>query len=187
VLPADKVTGRTLFIVGTSHGYQLQIPRWPTERGALEFQQAILAVCKEKAIAGVAEEMSDYALAVRNAVETAGRYAATALNLPHRMCDLDAEERRALHIEDPNTIQANAFIGDVPREEWDQLVHDRNYEPREMIWLERVLAFDRWPCLFICGSHHVDSFAQKLRAAGVLVDIVADDWEPADPSARVVD
>lgn len=178
---------RNVVLVGTSHGYQLQIPGWATERGALEFQQAILALCREQNIAGIAEEMSDYALAHRRAVETAGRYAATTLNLPHRMCDLDAQERQARHIDAPNEIEALAFGAGHPRESWGQLVRDRNFDPRETEWHDRVLAFNRWPCLFICGSHHVDSFAEKLRASGVIVDVWAVDWEPTDPTARVAD
>lgn len=147
----------------------------------------IVDLCRQRNIAGVAEEISDYALNHRGAVESAGRYAAKVLKLPHRMCDLDAEERKARHIHDPNTILAIAFAAGRPREMWDQLVRDQNYNPRETEWLSRVLAFNTWSCLFICGSHHVESFAEKLTAARVRVDIWAVDWEPTDTAARVAD
>jgi len=47
---------------------------------------------------------------------------------------------------------------------------------REKLWLERLLAFNSWPLLFICGAKHVQGFRRLLEQNGIEVVIFAQDW-----------
>jgi len=52
----------------------------------------------------------------------------------------------------------------------------RAYRMREKLWLERLLAFNSWPLLFICGAKHVQGFRRLLEQNGIEVVIFAQDW-----------
>jgi hypothetical protein len=84
---------RTVAVIGTSHTYQR--PGHATE-GA--FRQLIQDVCVALKVRAIAEEMSLEALVQKDTSESICEGMAKAADLPHRYCDLDNEQRRALNI-----------------------------------------------------------------------------------------
>ena len=76
---------------------------------------------------------------------------ATAVDLPHRYCDPDAETQKALNI----TLDSE----------------------RENYWIKELIAFDTFPVLFVLGACHVDSFERLLSDSGFQPFIIARDWK----------
>ncbi len=78
------------------------------------------------------------------------RQLAKQLNIEHRFCDPNTEERKKLGID--------------------------NDHKREQVWFERIKDLENSKTLFICGSLHLDTFKNLLENSDVKTDILSDHW-----------
>ena len=122
--------------------------------------------------------MSLEAVSQKNAIQSLCKKIADAAGLLHRYCDLNNEQRQALHIQDEQVIKANAWL-----QSWDQERVERevraSHEIRERHWLNELLTLDIWPIFFVCGANHIEPFRVALETSGFRVDIVIRDWSPS--------
>ena len=87
---------RRSLLIGARHDYQR-----PGAYGAEEFRAVVTAVCLERDIKALAEEMSTDGLAPYHTTESICEQVASALGIPHRYCDPSREQQLALGIADP--------------------------------------------------------------------------------------
>ena len=110
----------------------------------------------------IAEEMS---IEASGDCRTVGFEVAKEENLSHILCDPTCSERQALGISKDNTPL------DIAK--------------RENEWLRRLAYSGIYPVLFLCGAHHVCSFAQLCRHQGLEPTIVTRNFEaPEIPLER---
>ncbi len=157
-----------IIIVGTSHSIQTV---------DLELEAYLVNLCKEFKVFAVAEEMNRDALAERDCSTSIPMQVANALQLPHRLCDPNREQRAKLEIRQENDIRMQAWRTDseLSEPEIAELVAE-SLAKRERYWLEQLRDFNVWPVLFVCGADHVPSFCQLLKQQGISVHVAAEDW-----------
>ncbi len=164
---------RIVALIGTSHCYQ-----HPENPDAGAFRAFVEQACATSRVRAIAEEMSLEAVSQKNAIQSLCKKIADAAGLLHRYCDLNNEQRQALHIQDEQVIKANAWL-----QSWDQERVERevraSHEIRERHWLNELLTLDIWPILFVCGANHIEPFRVALETSGFRVDIVIRDWSPS--------
>ena len=98
-------------------------------------------------ITTIAEEFSEEAL---RGAESIARQLAKQLNIEHRFCDPNTEERNKLKIDS------------IPK--------------REQVWLERIQDLKNSKILFICGSLHLNTFKNLLENSDIKTDILSNGW-----------
>jgi hypothetical protein len=139
-----------VLIIGTSHKqYQLR-PLEASRKGSDDFKNFLADCITNHVPAGLAEEMSEEAQKGRTTVlaELAEEHA-----LPHCLCDPNFAERDALKTLNDNDGR------------------------REDEWLRRILAFDHFPLMFVCGADHVNSFKKRCEMQTIKAEIVCDDFQ----------
>lgn len=172
----------TVVLIGTRHSIQLG------ERSPDLFKNVLREQCQNHNVKGVAEEINQGDTTIASAL-------AAELYLPHLYADPDTKERIERDI--PNNISIDLVIeyGDrfpnicnwpktpssenLPQEVWNEYskrTHNA-YRMREKIWLEKILYFDKWPLLFICGEKHFLEFSKLLKQNGVRVVEASEDWK----------
>ena len=157
-----------IVVVGTSHSIQT---------ASLELKAFLESICKEVKICAIAEEMNKGALAERGYAESIPMQVANALQLPHRFCDPNREERARLDIGQENDIRAQAWLSRSKLSESEITARvAESHAKRERYWLEQLRTLNLWPVLFICGADHVRTFCQLLKQQGISVQIEAEDW-----------
>jgi hypothetical protein len=161
-----------IVLIGTSHKYQL-----PDNAYASAFADFIRNSLDSSNATAIAEEMSLEALAQKGASQSICCGIANERGIRHLYCDPDNETRSRLQIQGENDIRLAGFLNDLAEKIINQDVrvsHDR----RECYWLSRIIDFNLWPILFICGANHVDSFAAKARTATFSIEVLERDWSP---------
>ena len=143
-----------IFIVGTGHQAYQTRPRCGPQDGADAFKRHILQIVQTRPCKTIAEEMSTEA---SGGCRTVGFEVAKEENLSHILCDPTCSERQALGISKDNTPL------DIAK--------------RENEWLRRLVYSGIYPVLFLCGAHHVCSFAQLCRDQGLEPTIVTRNFE----------
>jgi len=156
----------TVVVVGTSHTIQT------TDVALKPFLEGLCQLFKVRA---VAEEMSAEALAEKSCPVSIPMQVASALNLPHRLCDPNRAQRASLGIQQENDIRISVFPSVLPESEVSARVAE-SHGKRERHWLEQLRSLDTWPVLFVCGADHVASFSRLLEAEGLGTHIAAEDW-----------
>ena len=99
-----------------------------------------------------------------NEGDTLVRRLAHSLSAPHLDCDAGWAERHELGIADEPPEGS-----DEQRCQWDI---------REGVWRDRLVDFDQWPLLFVCGSKHSERFRDLLTRAGIEAIVYVACWEP---------
>lgn len=68
----------------------------------------------------------------------------------------------------------------LPSEVWEAYNQriETSYRTREAEWLKRLMTFDVWPVLCICGANHFIPFTKLMLGAGIIVRELHSDWEP---------
>ena len=151
-----------IYLIGTNHELQYTNEPAPTRRNRIvgpsvikrarnHFQQYLREKSQELEIVLLAEEMIHFVLVAFN-TQSIVAVVAEELGIEHRLCDIEPEERDRLGI--GHSIDHNKHA---------------EKEIREHFWLDRISDKRGAPVLFVCGSDHVDSFAELLRN---------DRWEP---------
>jgi hypothetical protein len=155
-----------IYIVGTHHELQhsrapVGPPRRPPSEKVYQTRLELMSYLR-RLVGGVratilAEEMSQPLLDVMKAVSHI-KAIADELNIKHRLCDPDPDQRTALGI--PWSYQ------DCPPDE------KRKYDAlREAYWARALSNARDRTVIFVCGADHVSSFAELLRDRGVEVSV----------------
>ena len=168
----SHVTKRVI-LIGTSHEYQL-----PGRAGSHDFRAFVERLCFDHHVRAVAEECSQEALQAQDAAHSVCELIAGTLSVDHQYCDPDRRQRIELGILQENDIEILAWWssdGGVDTDRQLKLSHSK----RESYWLDRLLALDRWPALFVCGANHVEGFSHLLVSHGLSVHISESDWSPS--------
>ena len=181
---------QTVFLVGTDHNFQRPVDG-PYSLGIAQFRAKIQQLCAENQLAGIAEEMSVSALEEHGVSESVAWQVCASLGLRHQYSEPASRiERYALGIRQDNDIRAEHFFSDWTQEQIEADVLARGRVPsdriREDYWLRKVLEFNVWPLLFICGANHFSSFSTLLRTSGIHVVEAYADWEPSSDSSELL-
>lgn len=164
-----------VYVVGTSHNFQTG--RDAESEDLKAFKNFLHAVCAEKDIRAIAEEMSPEALAESGATESTCEAITKELNVQHRYCDPDRNTRARLNIRQHNDLKMLAFQRDWTEKQLrDNILGE--HRKREIIWLEQIRSLHQYPVLFVCGANHVESFGDLLLSEGVDFQVLAADWSP---------
>jgi hypothetical protein len=143
----------TVYLVGTLHRYQgtynIRSRATATKEELEQFKRFLKeTVCQDR-IRSVAEEMS---------VEALHKY-------PHP--DLPSGESIPLQVaEDLNLPQKYCDNPHLPDDK------------RERLWLEELKNFNLFPCLFVLGSTHADTFPDLLDKSGLKTDLLIKERKP---------
>ena len=121
------------------------------KKAALEvFHSYLCEVTSKYSIDLIAEEFSEFLLAMNNTSFCTCREVACHLSVEHRFCDPNPNERIDLSIE--------------------------TNEQREQEWLRRLDDAKSKHILFVCGSSHLESFSNLLKKNDVESMILSDRW-----------
>jgi hypothetical protein len=161
-----------IVLIGTSHKYQL-----PDNADASAFANLIRSSIDSSDAAAIAEEMSLEALAQKGASQSICSEVANERAIRHLYCDPDNETRNRLTIQGENDIRLAGFFNNLSEGEIEKNIH-ASHDRRELYWLSRILQFNCWPIIFICGANHVDSFSAKIRAGNLSPEVLERDWSP---------
>lgn len=177
---------KQIFILGTSHEYQRN-DNTCHQKSIIDFKQYLKDICKLYAIKGIGEEMSEEALSDFDREISVPKLITLESNnvIKHKYCDPEKGEQLALGIKPSGYFCQGRKIPEIVRppevkglsqEEADQLEWEEDLK-REPIWFERLLEFNTWPVLFVCGSKHVDSFKKLIEKQNINVFVVHENWK----------
>ena len=123
----------------------------------------------------MAEEMCGDARDKWQIEQTVPEMVAQELGLQHMDCGPNQAERDTLGIRNEGDIRMEGMLNDRPPAEIAMAVR-REYDKREDIWLTRVNANAKAPTLFVCGSDHAISLAEKARQHGMAATVLVQQW-----------
>lgn len=173
----------TVVLLGTAHPIQRG------ENAPTLFRAVLMGECEKYNVKAIAEEID-------NDKPTVASILAKTLHVGHLIADPDLHERAKRGIQSDWRVDIireyqNRYpeIGmwpespskeNLPEEVWREYDRRTNesHGTREQVWLEKVIQFDRWPLLFICGANHFRGFSNLLRKRGFHVIESHKDWEP---------
>lgn len=170
---------RLVLLIGIDHKYQFGAKavrtRTCTPLQEAEFLKLLNSVVQIYRPVAIAEELNEQALKEASITISVPQ----TLGLPHRFCEPNRREREQLGITSEETlVRARAFLNNKTPEQTEALVL-AEFHKREMVWLERIVAFDKWPLLFVCGARHVAGFTELLAERGLSVNVIHQDWVAA--------
>lgn len=165
---------RTVFILGTDHGFQRRDAKF-TEPQHKQFADYVIKMARDHGVAGLAEEYSVENLAEDEITETTIQSIARELELKHRFCDPDMKTRAQLGIRQENQIRVSEFPKQLTDIEVQRRLAD-SLRARERYWFSELLVFNTWPVLFICGADHSLSFLNLLQTNNLEPVLLARDW-----------
>ena len=157
---------KTVYIVATEHKYQgCTLPHRRAKKTQLDqFKDFLKEQIRHLGVSLLAEEMSEDALekfphpALRPKQSVPFQVARGLENIDHAYCDADAATQKEMGISENNTAEDN--------------------RKRESYWLKRLEELNKFPCLFVVGEDHVNSFPALLNESGLQPIIVAREWRP---------
>lgn len=165
----DKV----VYVVGTLHRYQgtykKNVEATATKEELEQFKRFLKEIICQHHIRFVAEEMSIEALVEPPHPdlppgESIPRQVARELgSLRHEYCcppDRAARDKLGLSPDGmPDTPEDN--------------------QKREAYWLQQLENFNLFPCLFVLGRDHANSFPALLKTSGLKPTLLIEEWKPA--------
>ena len=156
---------KTVYIVATRHRYQgcTRPDRLAKKTQLDQFKDFLKSQIRHVGIGLLAEEMSEDALARFPHPDLFPKQSvpfqvARELNIDHAYCDADAATQKKMGISENNTPSDN--------------------NKRECYWLKRLEELNKFPCMFVVGETHVDSFPALLNESGLQPIVVARQWRP---------
>jgi hypothetical protein len=165
-------TTRKVILIGTAHRYQES-----DKPGADELKAFVETCCGKFGIRAIGEEMSQEALQEKTISSSVSADLARTLEIPHRFCDPDWNERTRIGIFQETHIRA---LGS--QQNWSEDKIDAELQAserkREQYWISQLIDLNLWPVLFICGAFHVDTFRGLLEAHEIAVEVACRDWAP---------
>ena len=164
---------RTVYVVGTLHRYQgrynINSGQVATKAELEQFKRFLKEIISQLSIRWIAEEMSVEAL-VNNrhpdlpSGESVPFQVSGELRLaPHGYCCApDRATREKLGLSPDGTP-------DTPDDQ----------KKRETYWLEQLEKRNSFPCLFVLGSSHADTFTALLKKSQLTPVLLIEEWKPA--------
>ena len=156
-----------LYLIGVSHDIQFNPGRHPAKvvrNKRASFKTHVLEVIETLGVSILAEEFSDESKTIRKVSESTLEQLAKAKGIEHRFCDPTSAQRR------------------------ENGIGESDLDKREQFWLSRIRDCRGRNLLFVCGGNHVDTFGEKLIAAGfdvkhgprweVSTEEIWDTWDP---------
>lgn len=165
---------KTVYLIGTRHDYHRA-----GNPDSEQFRAFVVAACQERRISAICEEESLDSLSRSGATASVCKQVAEALHVKHCYCDPSIAEQRALGIANPGKLGAAAFSAVCDYYEEDPEVREAD-AIRESTWLERIIALNLWPALFVCGANHTASFQSLLQTRNIIVHVLSPKcgWRP---------
>lgn len=161
-----------IYLIGTYH--ELQHTGKPrsnpdavnsddVEQGRQEFKSYLRDKVQQLSPILIAEEFSEQVLEVLVA-ESIVKCVADELEIEHKFCDLNTNERRDLGLPE--------FGTDHQTEEEKA----KTNACKEKHWADRISEYSGSPILFVCGADHIGSFGSLLKSRGEDVEIIERNW-----------
>ncbi len=180
-----------IFIIGTDRYFLVSTA--PRRKGAgkeglAKFHRYLNGAANRRAAGLIAEEASEEWVSEQgpDAWSIAQRVC-RQMNIRHRFCDPDAEERRALALKTDGELWDKANViamqtGSDIVAIWKEEVRN-SLQVRQDFWLRRlkVRGFKKMTILFVCEADHAAPFRATLLAKGLEVSLLCRDW-PNDMS-----
>lgn len=173
----------TVVLLGTAHSIQRG------DNAPTLFRSVLRGECEKYDVKAIAEEID-------NDRHTVAAALATSLHVGYLCADPDLNERAERGIQSDCRLDVVREYGKrypeirmwpklpsentLPDEVWREYDRRTNesHGMREQVWLEKIIEYDRWPLLFICGANHFRGFSNLLRDRGLHVIESHVDWEP---------
>ena len=177
-----------LYIVGTHHKHQFgQCSAFgPREQACDAFAAYLKRQCLSLGINALAEEMCSDARQKWQIEQTVPQSLAQDLGIIHADCDPNEEERNALGIRHEGLVKMTGLM-----QEESEVTIQRNirveYDKREQEWIRRIGQLPHDRVLFVCGTDHSRSFAEKTKGCGWQTDTLAEEWTPNITSVPISD
>lgn len=169
-----------VFLIGTHHTYQYGVGSsydgGCTHEEESAFRHMVEGAARRFAFRGLAEELNEDGLSEHKVTRSVLQQQAAALGLPHCFCEPGRDERSALGIQQGSDVEITGWIRGWSKDELKQHLL-AEFNKRETVWFDRLLGFDKWPILFVCGANHVPSFSSLLQERGVEVEVLETCWE----------
>lgn len=141
----DAEPKASVVLVGTIHGYQLDLHGWNRRCGAPQFEQYLIQFVSEHKVDSLLEELNEEALTdVTGRAKSWLENIAKKTGILHRFIDPGIEDRSSIGI----------LTGEYSTPE--------SNEKRERYWIERVRELKFSTALCVVGCAHIDSFSSKL-------------------------
>jgi hypothetical protein len=166
-----------VYVIGTLHRYQgtynVGLQATATKDELDQFRVFLKEKVHKHGIRSIAEEMSVEALHKYPHPDLASGESlplqlANELNLAHKYCcppDRATRDRLGL---------SPAGMPNTPDD----------IKKREAYWLEKLKELNSFPCLFILGSDHADSFPPLLVESQLATTLVIKEWKPTTAAVR---
>jgi hypothetical protein len=166
---------KAVYVVGTLHKYQgtYNVGLGATKDELEQFRLFLKEIVHKHGIRSIAKEMS---------VEALGKYPHPDLpsgeSVPFQVAhELSTDELRIPHEYCcPPDLATRDKLGLSPGPMPD--TPDDN-EKREAYWLEQVEKLNSFPCLFVLGSAHSDSFPALLNTFHLEATLLIKEWKPS--------
>lgn len=171
---------RKVFLIGTHHTYQYGVGSsyggGCTQEEESAFRRLVESTSRRLAVRGLAEELNEDGLSEHSVTQSVLQQQAAALGHPHCFCEPGRNERASLGIRQGNDVEVTGWFNGWSEDEVKKRLL-AEFRKRETVWCDRLLAFDRWPVLFVCGADHVGTFSALLLERGLAVQVLEACWE----------
>jgi len=97
---------------------------------------------------------------------------AIKLKICHKYCSPSDDEAKRLGWQPTLCQRRGESIAEFDIRDWE------NDKIREKGWIQNIIALNKWPLLFICGSKHINSFSELIENSSIRVQVLHDNWEP---------
>lgn len=166
-----------LYIVGTHHKHQFACCNAfdPAEQESNAFAVYLKEQCQSLNIQTLAEEMCSDARQKWQIQQTVPQSVADELGISHTDCDPTEKERAVLGIQNEGLIKMNGLMHEEPEETVQENIR-AEYDKREWEWIRRLDQLQHERVLFVCGTDHSRSFAEKTVQRGW--NTVTEEWTP---------
>ena len=163
---------KTVYIVGIDHKYQhnSELYEHVDAESLLALESLIRKVCKDNHINAVGEEFCPENL-MKDTIESYIKVIADKIYIPHRYCNTTSDEDNELGVKQFLYKMKDETEDEFKRRDWE------NDRLREKGWLKKIIEFNKWPLLFICGSLHVFSLKNLLKENGIYAKILYESWD----------
>jgi hypothetical protein len=161
-----------VYLIGTNHKYQHNSPLYEevSVEAINEFKNYISKICFDNGIEAIGEEFHQTDLK-KGRERSVSKEIALNLNICHKYCSPSDDEAQMLGWKPTLYQKRGESIADFDRRDWE------NDKIKEQGWVQKILDFNKWPLLFICGSKHINSFTKLLYNFSIKAHVVNENWE----------
>jgi len=176
-----------LYIVGTHHKHQFGRCKAfiPTEQACESFAAYLKGQCHALGVNILAEEMCSDARQKWQIQQTVPDSVSDELGISHADCEPSVQESAALGIDNEGIVRMRGLMYEQSEETIQRNITDE-YDKREYEWIRRLDHLAIEPVLFVCGTDHSRSFAEKAGQCGWQAVVLAAEWTPIREWRRVI-